>query len=61
MPVRINEVHSEVMAFDASALLTEEVVQVLTRRIAEELARRGRDDALRDRDATIAPQRRHME
>ena len=61
MPVRINEVHSEVMAFDASALLTEEVVQVLTRRIAEELARRGRDDALRGKDATIAPQRRRVE
>jgi hypothetical protein len=42
MPVRINEVNSEVYALDAASLLTPEVLDELTRRVD---ALRRRDDA----------------
>ncbi len=61
MPVTINEIETEVNAFDASALLTDEVLRVLVQRVAEELARSGREDKLRARDAQMSAQRRQVE
>lgn len=61
MPVKINEVRSEVHAFDATALLTEEVMEVLTRRVAEELRRTNAQDQLRSRDTQMTQQRRQAE
>ena len=61
MPVKINEVRSEVHAFDATALLTEEVMEVLTRRVAEELRRTSAQDQQRSRDTQMTQQRRQAE
>jgi hypothetical protein len=61
MPVKINEVRSEVHAFDATALLTEEVMEMLTRRVAEELRRTNAQDQLRSRDTQMTQQRRQTE
>ena len=61
MPVKINEVRSEVHAFDATALLTEEVMEVLTRRVVEELRRTNAQDQLRSRDTQMTQQRRQAE
>jgi hypothetical protein len=58
MPVTINEVRSEVHAFDASALLTEEVLRVLTRRVADEIRRMATEDAIRARDKVVTEGRR---
>lgn len=58
MPVRINEVSSEVHALDAASLLTPEVMDELARRVD---ALRRRDDAAvaaRARDAGLADHRR---
>ena len=57
MPVVVNEVHTEVHAFDATSLLTEEVLRVLVKKVAEELARQSADEALRARDAEIRDSR----
>lgn len=57
MPVRINEVTSEVHALDAASLLTPEVLDELARRVD---ALRRRDDAAastRARDASLADRR----
>lgn len=61
MPVTIAEIETEVNAFDPSMLLTEEVLQIMARRVAEEIARGARDDALRARDAEMTGQRRKAE
>jgi hypothetical protein len=56
--VRINEVRSEIHAVDASALLDDEVLQVITRRVAEELDRMRAVAAGRHRDAALTGRRR---
>lgn len=61
MPVHIDEVETEINAFDASALLTDEVLQVIVRRVTEEMRRSQRDDTLRQRDAQVSQQRRQTE
>ena len=58
MPVTINEVHSEIHAVDASALLSEEVLRLLTARVIEEIRRQELDQSRRDRDAKVADSRR---
>lgn len=58
MPVTINEVHSEVHAFDATALVDDEVLELITRRVAEELARMRAAEAGRDRDTALTGRRR---
>jgi hypothetical protein len=58
MPVRINEVSSDVHALDAASLLTPEVLDELARRVD---ALRRRDDAAakaRAQDAGLADHRR---
>ncbi|MCU0827109.1 MAG: hypothetical protein MUE52_06820 [Tabrizicola sp.] len=58
MPVRINEVNSEVHALDAASLLTPEVLDELARRVE---ALRRRDDAAasaRAKDAGLTDRRR---
>ncbi len=61
MPVKIKEVLSEVHAFDATALLTEEVMEVLTQRVAEGMRRSHAEDQLRDRDSQMTAQRRQQD
>lgn len=61
MPVKINEVRSEVHAFDATALLTDEVMEVLTKRVIEELQRTGAQEQQRSRDTQMTQQRRQAE
>lgn len=58
MPVTINEVHSEIHAVDASALLSEEVLRLLTARVIEEIRRQEVDQSRRNRDARVADSRR---
>ena len=58
MPVTINEVHSEIHAVDASALLSEEVLRLLTARVVEEIRRQEVEAARRDRDARVTGARR---
>ncbi len=58
MPVRINEVVSEVHALDAGSLLTPEIMDELARRVD---ALRRRDDAaqaVRAKDAGLSERRR---
>lgn len=57
MPVRINEVTSEVFALDATSLLTPQIMDELARRV-EALRRQG-DTALaaRARDAGLSDRR----
>ena len=61
MPVTIDEIDTEVNAFDPSMLLTEEVLRILAQRVAEEIARTRREDRLRERDAEVSNQRRKAE
>lgn len=61
MAWKINEVDAEVHAFDASALLTDEVLAVLTRRLGEAMARQRSDDAGRMRDTALGANRRARE
>lgn len=58
MPVTINEVHSEIHAVDASALLSEEVLRLLTARVVEEIRRQQVEESRRNRDARVADSRR---
>ena len=58
MPVIINEVHSEIHAVDASALLSEEVLRLLTARVLEEIRRQEVEEARRNRDAKVTDARR---
>lgn len=58
MPVVINEVNTEVHAFDASALLTEEVIRALVPRLLEEMRRMEAQQAERARDASVTDARR---
>ena len=53
MPWKINEVDAEVHAFDASALLTEEVVAALTARITQAMARERGEREQRRRDISL--------
>ena len=61
MPVVVNEVHTEVHAFDASALLTDEVLRVIDERVAAAMARQASSDALRARDTEIRDTRRRVD
>ncbi|ARE41828.1 hypothetical protein RGUI_3687 [Rhodovulum sp. P5] len=61
MPWKINEVDAEVHAFDASALLTDEVMAVLVQRLREALARDAAEDRGRSRDTAIGANRRAQE
>lgn len=61
MAWKINEVDAEVHAFEASALLTDEVLAVLTRRLSEAMARQHSDDAGRRRDTALGANRRARE
>ncbi|MFZ5961673.1 hypothetical protein ACOXXX_01865 [Thalassococcus sp. BH17M4-6] len=61
MPVTINEIETEVNAFDPSALLTEEVLRIMAARVAQEIENTKREDRLRDRDTAITSQRRQVE
>jgi len=54
MPVSINEVRSEVHAFDATTLVNDEVLALITRRVADELVRMRAATTDRDRDTTLA-------
>lgn len=58
MSVLINEVRSEVHAFDATALVDDEVVELITRRVAVELDRMRSDEAERHRDTALTGRRR---
>jgi hypothetical protein len=58
MPVVINEVNTEIHAFDASALLSDEVIRALAPRIAAELRRIEADAMQRERDAKVIDARR---
>jgi hypothetical protein len=58
MAVRINEVRSEVHAFDATALVDDEVLRMITLRVADELARMRAAEAGRNRDAALTGRRR---
>ena len=61
MPVVVNEVHTEVHAFDASALLTDEVLRVIDERVAAAIARRASADVARARDIEIRDARRRVD
>ena len=54
MPVTINEVRSEVHAVDATALVDDEVLRMIARRVAEELDRMRAAEAGRHRDTALA-------
>ena len=58
MAVRINEVRSEVHAVDATALVDDEVLRLITLRVADELDRRRTAEAGRHRDAALTGRRR---
>ena len=61
MPIRINEVNSTVHAFDATALLTEEVLSVLIDRLTEEVERRQREGESRRQDTQVDQGRRAVD
>ncbi len=55
---KINEVETEVHAFDATALLTDEVMAALTRKLTLALARQTAEAERQQSDAEIGPNRR---
>lgn len=58
MPWKINEVDAEIHAFDASALLTDEVVAILSARVSEAIDKRRSESEGRARDAAVGSNRR---
>lgn len=58
MSVQINEVKSTVHAFDATALVDEPVLRIITERVAEEMERKRAAEAGRTRDAALTGGRR---
>lgn len=61
MPVKINTVNTQVHAFDAASLLTEEARQDLTMRVVQEIRRQTAQDRHRQQDAEMNWQRRKSE
>jgi hypothetical protein len=61
MPVRINEVNTEVHAFDPTVLLTDGVLRVIVERVAAELERRAAAETGRAKDREIRDGRRRGE
>ena len=58
MAWKINEVDAEIHAFDATALLTDEVMAVLVDKISEATAQRTAENQVRQRDAALGSNRR---
>jgi len=58
MAVKIGEVESELHAFDATALLTEEVIAVLAVRMAEAMEKEKSETLSRHRDTAVGNNRR---
>lgn len=58
MPVLINEVNTRVHAFDASSLLSDEVMRVIVERVTAAMVHQAAADAGRARDREIRDGRR---